>query len=154
MGAGTLACSKPAPAPPPAAEEAVGAEQAEVSIDGVAWSDMDTAQREKYMADVVMPSMQELFVEFDPEAFGKSFGCATCHGNNATEVGFKMPNGLRPLDPNSFPTPASSEPEVAKWATFMFTKVTPKMVELLGAEPYDMETETGFGCYGCHAEKP
>lgn len=145
----------PEPAPAPEPEPTVGEElpPPEVIIDGVAWADMDRDQKAKYMLDVVQPTMQELFVAFDAETFGgDSFGCATCHGNNATEVDFAMPNTLHPLDPKALPTPASPDPKVARWATFMFTRVTPKMVELLGEEPYDMDTHQGFGCFGCHSK--
>ena len=33
---------------------------------------------------------------------------------------------------------------------FMFTKVLPTMQTLLGAQPYDDTTQTGFSCYACH----
>ena len=41
-------------------------------------------------------------VEFDGERYA-DFGCGTCHGEDAREVGFEMPNGLAPLDPAHIP---------------------------------------------------
>ena len=41
----------------------------------------------------------------------------------------------------------ASKPEMVKW---MHEVVEPAMAEALGEKPYDMKTNTGFGCKGCH----
>ena len=60
-------------------------------------------------------------------------------------VDYAMPNSSVALSYADFPSPGAS-PEV----DFMYDEVTPKMVELLGAELYDQTTGEGFGCGGCH----
>lgn len=144
------ACGGPAaPAEEQGGEPTSGAEQAEER--SVAWSEMTHEQKAEYMATVVVPRMRPLFQAFDAEEFAE-FGCATCHGENAREVGFEMPNGLHPLDPAQLPAMfQSDDPEVQRVAQFMGGQVVPTMAELLGQPPYDPETHQGFGCLGCHA---
>jgi len=115
----------------------------------VSWPDMDDEQRRTYMKETVEPVMEELFQEFDPERFAE-FGCRTCHGEDARDVGFEMPNGIAPLGPSTF---GSEDPGVKAFSDFMKEKVAPAMVELLEAEPYDRETGEGFGCFGCHGRE-
>jgi hypothetical protein len=116
----------------------------------IPWAQKDHEQRRRYMVQVVLPAMTELFQSFDAQRYG-TFRCTNCHGDNAQAVNFHMPNTLHPLDPQAMPTPQSSNADEARYATFMSTHVTPKMVELLGVAPYDMQTQQGFGCFGCHA---
>lgn len=117
----------------------------------IAWADMNDEQRGEYMANVVMPRMRTLFQEHDPEEFA-SFTCATCHGENAREVGFHMPNGLHPLNPAEIPAMFTSNDEhTRETAQFMAGPVVQTMAELLGTSPYDPQTHQGFGCMGCHA---
>jgi hypothetical protein len=117
----------------------------------IAWADMSPEQRGEYMANVVVPRMRPLFQAYDAEEFA-DFGCPTCHGANAHEVGFHMPNGLHPLNPAQIPSMFESEdPEVQRLAQFMGGQVLPAMAELLGTQPYNPETHEGFGCLGCHA---
>ena len=75
--------------------------------------------------------------------------CVLCHGEGAMQGKFAMPSDALPkLDvTDSF---ANHDP---KWLEFMAKEVTPKMVGLLGAEPYNMETQQGFGCFACHMPK-
>ena len=125
--------------------ETAGSEQPAV------WASMSQEERGQYMHDVVVPRMRPLFQEFDAEEYAE-FGCPTCHGENAREVEFHMPNTLHPLDPAQLPALFQSEdPEVQRLAQFMSGPVEHTMAELLGEEPYDMETQQGFGCFGCHA---
>ncbi|MFW6053864.1 MAG: hypothetical protein ACOC9J_03540 [Persicimonas sp.] len=42
------------------------------------------------------------------------------------------------------------EAEQPEMMEFMKTEVVPEMATMLGQEPYDPETQTGFGCGGCH----
>lgn len=118
--------------------------------ENIPWAQRTPQQKGQFMNEVVLPTMRQLFQEFDAQEFAE-FRCTTCHGANAREVQFHMPNTLHPLNPADMPTPESSDPEIARWATFMRTKVQPKMVELLGIPGYDPATQQGFGCFGCHA---
>jgi hypothetical protein len=113
----------------------------------VAWADMTPEQRGHYMAEVVMPEMSAMFQEHDAEEFA-DFSCATCHGDNAHDVAFHMPNGLHPLNPAEIPAMfGSTDPDLV----FMTQRVWPRMAELLEMQPYDPETHEGFSCMHCHA---
>lgn len=113
-----------------------------------AWADMTREQRGQYMAQVVVPAMRPVFQGVDAERYA-DFGCATCHGENARDVGFQMPNGVAPLDHASIPQIfASDEP----LAVVMREQVWPQMGQLLGQELYDPETHQGFSCFNCHAD--
>jgi len=118
-----------------------------------AWADRNFDERGDYMAKVVVPAMKDLFQRFDAARFA-DFGCVDCHGPNAQEVRFHMPNGLHPLDPRAMPMANAADPEVARWARFMSEEVKPRMTELLGATAFDPTTGQGFGCFGCHAMAP
>jgi hypothetical protein len=131
-------------------ETTAGGEQGGGGEDDIPWARRTDRQKGQFMNEVVLPTMKQLFQEFDAREFAE-FNCQTCHGANAREVDFRMPNGLPPLNPASMPTPESSDPDIARWATFMKTRVQPKMVELLGVPGYDPATNQGFGCFSCHA---
>ena len=117
------------------------------SADPATWADMNHDQRMAYMRETVMPEMKALFVEFDGERYA-DFGCGTCHGEDAREVGFEMPNGLAPLDPAHIPDIFQSERPMA---VFMTQKAWPKMAELLDEPLFDPEVGEGFSCMNCHA---
>lgn len=123
--------------------------EASASAERPDWHDMDHQQRAQFMAEVVVPEMQTLFAEFDGERFAE-VSCATCHGANAREVAFHMPNGLAPLDPTQIPAMFASEEPMH---VFMTRTVWPRMGELLGEELYDAERGTGFSCRDCHATR-
>lgn len=132
---------------PPEADKVVGPPD-------VKWADMDTKQRGKFMAAVVMPKMKELFAEFDPKAFG-TFTCGTCHGKDAKERAFKMPNPalfVLPSAPAEFGKLMKDKPN---WVKFMGEKVKPEMAKLLGMEQFDMKNPKPgtFGCAECHTMK-
>lgn len=133
-------------------QASTGGETHEASAEGpsladMAWHDVPADQRGQYMAEVVVPAMKPLFEALDAERYA-DFGCATCHGTNAAEVHFQMPNGLAPLDPSSIGAMYQSEQPMAQ---LMTQQVHPRMVELLGEPAYDSATGEGFGCLGCHA---
>lgn len=118
------------------------------SAERPAWDDMTDEQRGRYMAEVVVPAMRPLFQDHDAERYA-DFGCATCHGANAHEVHFHMPNGLHPLDHQTImATFQSTDPS----ATWMTQQVWPRMAELIGEPPFDRETGEGFRCTNCHAD--
>jgi len=131
-------------------EETTGGEEMaaeETPLAEMAWADVPEDQRGRWMSEVVVPTMAPLFQEHDAERFA-DFGCATCHGEDAREVGFEMPNGLAPLDPQQVGAMFQSEQPMAQ---FMVQTVWPQMTELLGEAPFDPETGEGFSCFNCHA---
>lgn len=108
----------------------------------LSWQEMDFDQRQAYMASDVLPAMQAAFADYDGERFG-AITCATCHGAGVEDGTFSMPSqGLFPIDFANFPT--------GPGADFMSTVVVPEMAELLDMEPFDPDTNEGFGCLGCH----
>ena len=113
----------------------------------VVWADMNQEQRFEFMQNTVVPEMQALFQETDPERYS-DFGCATCHGEGAQEVGFSMPNGIAPLRHEDLGAIFQSEEPMAQ---LMAQRVWPRMAELLSEEPFDPETGAGFSCMRCHA---
>lgn len=128
-------------------QTAGGEEMAAQSVADMAWADVPAEQRGQWMAEVVVPAMAPLFQEHDAERYA-DFGCATCHGDDAQAVGFEMPNGLAPLNPEQIPAMFQSEQPMA---TFMTQTVWPQMAQLLGEAPFNPETGEGFSCLHCHA---
>lgn len=113
----------------------------------VAWADMTPEQRGAYMRDTVVPTMAPLFQAVDAEEYAE-FGCRNCHGENARDVHFAMPNGVHPLNPADIPAVFQSDEPMAQ---LMTQSVWPRMAELLGEPPFDPETGEGFSCMNCHA---
>lgn len=113
--------------------------------EGIPWEQKTHEQQKAYMGMTVKPRMEKLFTEFDAERF-KEVKCSTCHGANARERDFEMPNpDLPKLE--DWEKLKAEEPEMME---FMMEKVVPEMASLLGQQPFDPETKTGFGCSGCH----
>lgn len=160
-GATALSCASqsaatttPAPATEQQAAQPQAAAEPVVGPPQIAWADMTKPQRGKYMATVVMPKMKEVFRAFDDKKFAE-FGCKTCHGQDAKERGFQMPNpGILalPSTPEGWGSLMKDEPEFMK---FMNEKVKPEMATLLGLTAYDPQNpQPGtFGCNGCHTVK-
>jgi len=118
---------------------------------GVAWKDMNHAQRLDYMKRSVLPKMKDQFALFDAKRFGE-MNCMTCHGDSAKDGSFKMPNPKLPklpADEAGFKKLTEKMPEAAK---FMGTKVVPTMASLLGEQPFNPSTRQGFGCFECHTK--
>ncbi|WP_437670222.1 hypothetical protein [Sorangium sp. So ce131] len=117
----------------------------------VAWKDMSFEQRYAYMEEVVTPQMSETFAAFDPKFEGMS--CPTCHGAGATDGSYAMPSAeVPPLPdtPDAF-LEYAMDPEVGRWADWMYNTVVPQMADLLQVERFDPTTETGeFSCNNCH----
>ena len=152
----SLACggSEPGAAGPGPEEATAGGERTDApEAANVPWDDRTPRQKAQFMNEVVVPTMKALFQQFDGQRFAE-FGCPTCHGPNAREVQFHMPNGIHPLSTASMPRPDSDDAEEARWATFMSQQVVPKMAELIGEPPYDPATQQGFGCFQCHGQQP
>jgi hypothetical protein len=137
-----------APAPAPAAPTAAAA-AAPAAID---WKAMKKPERKKYMKEVVMPKMKELFMTVDAKKYSAA-DCTLCHKSTDN---FKMPNPKLPKLPGDeagFKALAEKKPEVVQ---FMATKVKPAMAALLNLPEYNPETKQGVvGCPSCHTmEKP
>lgn len=126
--------------------ETTGGETA--SADQIPWEQMTHEQRGHFMAHVVMPAMQPIFQDHDATRYAE-FSCGTCHGANAHDVNFMMPNGLHPLDHATIMATFQSQDPSATWMT---QHVWPRMAELLGEEPFDQATGSGFRCTDCHAD--
>jgi hypothetical protein len=114
------------------------------------WAELSMDERRAHMARHVVPVMSELFAGYDAERF-PDVSCGTCHGENAHERGFAMPN---PDLPALYPTGSIGQYQTVErfpeGARFMFSQVMPAMQTLLGAESFDPATGEGFSCYGCH----
>jgi hypothetical protein len=145
LGCGPAAASSSSSEP--ASTETTGSETT-TTAERPAWNDMTQEQRGHYMAEVVVPEMRTIFQEHDAERYA-DFGCATCHGANAHEVAFHMPNGVHPLDHATImATFQSSDPN----ATWMTQHVWPRMAALIGEPQFDPQTGEGFRCTNCHAD--
>jgi cytochrome c553 len=117
------------------------------------WEKMSASQRKKYMKTTVLPEMKKLFVAFDKKY--KDMSCGTCHGGNAAETKFKMPNPElpklpAPTDRQGFMALQQKKPEATK---FMGTQVKPAIAALLNIDEWSMTNPKGFGCYGCHTQE-
>jgi hypothetical protein len=120
----------------------------------VAWKDMTKQQKGKYMKMVVVPTMAPLFTAFNPKEFAK-VECWTCHGEDAQDREFKMPNpklAVLPSTPEGFKKVAKEKPD---WVKFMSGTVKPQMAKLLGLPEFDPKhpKKPGFGCSNCHTLK-
>lgn len=110
------------------------------------FDDMSAPEKMNHMKTVVMPHMAKVFQEASAEEYA-DFSCTTCHGPGAKNGEFEMPSGTLPaLNKEEM----DEHPEVTK---FMAERVVPEMAKLLGEEPYNPETQEGFGCYDCHTKK-
>ncbi|MEI8135053.1 MAG: hypothetical protein WCH46_08290 [bacterium] len=112
------------------------------------WEKMDHAARLAYMRKVVLPTMKAEFAKFNPERFD-NVRCSTCHGDGAMDGSYKMPNAKLWKLPRSKDGWAKADTSLVR---FMRSTVKPKMAELLGMKPFDMKTNTGFGCGNCHTD--
>lgn len=115
------------------------------------WSDMNMEQKKAHMMKVVMPTMGKVFKDFDEKKYGE-FSCVTCHGPEAKDGKFEMPSPALPKLPakGDFKALSKKHPKVME---FMSKQVVPEMAKTIDMEPYNPETQTGFGCYGCHQSK-
>jgi cytochrome c553 len=150
------ACAEPAKPAAAPVKEAPAAEPAKAAPAGAtpAWKDMTPEQKGKVMKTQVTPKMKAAFQKFDPEHF-KVFNCSTCHGKDAKEKKFKMPNPeITPLPstPEAFQAMMKKKPEWAKWTKFMKEEVVTGMVATLGVPEFDFHKPdpTAFGCKNCH----
>ena len=139
---------------PPAASSAPVAEAPPPSQPGPGdWDKWSHDQKLAWMKAGVMPKMGALFHDFDATKYAEP-KCTLCHGSGAKDGSFKMPNPELPKLPA---TPAGFKKLQAKHAkifAFMKDQVEPQMAGLLGEQPFDPKTHTGFTCMGCHTQSP
>jgi hypothetical protein len=117
------------------------------------WDKWSHDQKLAWMKAGVMPKMHDLFAAFDSAKYGDA-KCKLCHGKGAEDGSFKMPNPdlpKLPKTPAEFKTLATGKK--AKIFAFMKDQVLPTMAGLVGEQPYDPKTNTGFGCMECHTQK-
>jgi hypothetical protein len=117
----------------------------------IVWKDMSYADRSRYMHDVIVPRMGEVFRAFDAKAFA-TFECATCHGAGAKDGSFTMPNAALPALPGNAMGFQALMKEKPAWMKFMGRQVRPRMAALLGKDEIDMRNPKpdAFGCKDCH----
>lgn len=116
----------------------------------MAWAEMSDEDKGAWMRDEVLPRMTTMFQDFDGERYA-SVTCATCHGAGVGSGNFEMPtNDLPALPATGTPEQQAMVDQYTEMATFMFQGVLPAMQTLVGAEPYNEETQEGFSCYSCH----
>jgi hypothetical protein len=125
----------------------------------VAWKDLTKEQKMKFMKAVVTPKMKVTFQKFDPKQFEK-FNCGTCHGKDAKDREFKMPNPKAdihalPDNPEEFKALMAKKPTWPKWTKFMHEEVTTQLAGLLNVAMFDPKKPdpTAFGCKNCHTLK-
>ena len=131
-----------ASAAPSASASAVTAPAAAMT----AWKDDATIPEQvAFMKANIQPHMSKVFQDHDGKKYA-DFSCGTCHGPNKENPHKFLPK-LK-LSGDGFPKLMASKPEMTKW---MHEVVEPEMAKSMGQQPYDMKTNTGFGCKGCHA---
>jgi hypothetical protein len=117
------------------------------------WPTLSWEDRHERMTFTVLPNMGQTWQEFSKTA-APTLTCRTCHGANAEDMNYKMPNpNLPQLDPQHMPSKTSKDANEARWATFMIDEVVPSMASLMDAAPYDRKTGSGFGCFNCHTKR-
>jgi hypothetical protein len=114
------------------------------------WETMNYEEKEWYMVGKVHPVMRQVFQSLDAQKYeGEKFECAPCHGDNAAERKYKMPNPQLSAVPQ-YGSPSWKQMENAKIVKFMYQRVTPSTAALLGKKSFDPSTGEGFNCWGCH----
>ncbi len=123
-----------------------GGDTATVVLPDVPFDKLDHDQRIAFMKQKVVPTMKPLFQNHDPKRFAE-FGCKTCHGKQAKEGHFDMPNPELPK--LNFADMSKFKKEDLEW---MGKEIMPTMAKTLGQEPYSEQNPKGFGCLECHTE--
>jgi hypothetical protein len=101
-------------------------------------------ERIAYMKEVVVPAMEPMFREHDPEKF-KDFGCRTCHGDSVDSDTYTMPNEQLPKLGGDLTKQFKPED-----LDFMLTEIKPNMARLLKTQEWTPADPHGLDCYTCH----
>lgn len=114
------------------------------------WAELSHEEHGAYMAREVLPRMSALFSAYDGERYAE-FECVTCHGADARERNFAMPNpSILPLHPTGSAGQHQTVRDHPEGVRFMYNQVLPTMQALLGASAFNEATGEGFTCYACH----
>ena len=119
-------------------------QQATVTLPDLPFDELDHDQKAEFMKQKVLPAMEPVFKNHDPEEFAE-FTCKTCHGAQAAQGHFDMPNTELPK--LNFNDMSKWKPEDLEW---MQNEVKPTMAKLLSRPEFTPENPTGFGCQSCH----
>lgn len=127
---------------------AAGGDTAAAALPDVAFDKLDHDQQIEFMKQKVVPAMKPIFQNHDAKKYAE-FGCTTCHGDQAKEGHFDMPNANLPKISYAKEYYAKFKPEDLQW---MGKDVMPTMAGLLKMPPSftDPAPKQGFGCAGCH----
>jgi hypothetical protein len=110
----------------------------------VPFEQLDHDQKIQFMKQEVMPMMRQLFQAHNPEKYAE-FGCKTCHGPDADQGQFHMPNDKLPK--LNFADMSKFE---QRDVDFMKNEVKPTMARLLREPEHAQDNPDGFGCLHCH----
>ncbi len=125
---------------------ACGAAPTTTTSSDVAFDKLDHDHKVEFMKQRVVPAMKPLFQAHDAAKFG-DFDCKTCHGKQAADGKFDMPNpDLPKLD---FGNMGTFKPADIAW---MKNDIMPTMAKLLQLPPHSPDNPNGFGCLGCHTQ--
>jgi hypothetical protein len=137
------ACGSKAPTP----NAPGGGGDANVVLPDVPFDKLEHDQRIAFMKQKVVPTMKPIFQNHDAKKFAE-FGCKTCHGEQAKEGHFDMPNPK--LSKLNFADMSKFKKEDIDW---MHNEVWPTMGKLVQQELYSKDNPKGFGCFECHTEE-
>jgi hypothetical protein len=138
---------QPTTTPTPPKEGQGDGASATVVLPDVPFADLDHDQRIAFMKQKVMPAMKPIFQNHDAKDFA-SFSCKTCHGEQAKDGHFDMPNPKLPkLDFNDL---SEFKKEDLEW---MGKEVMPTMGKILNLPLHSKDNPKGFGCLNCHTLK-
>jgi hypothetical protein len=101
------------------------------------WSGKTFVEKHARMTFTFLPNMSRRFQRFADTEYPE-LACVTCHGMDAEEVDYRMPNGLPPLDPNALP-----DADDSSMARFMIEVVVPQADRL-------MQAGGRVDCFSCH----
>jgi len=121
-----------------------GEPAATVVLPDLPFDKLDHEQQVAFMKQKVMPAMKPVFQNHDAKDFA-TFGCKTCHGDQAKEGKFDMPNAKLPK--LNFNDMSKFKKEDIEW---MEKEVLPTMAKVLDLPMYSKENPKGFGCLACH----
>ncbi len=115
------------------------------------FEDMEREERIEFMRHVVVPTMQPLLAQIDPEKYNEvDFGCDDCHGEDYIDADYEMPNGIVELSVSNFPHSQNADPELREYGELMEDEFLPTMAGLLGRELWTQQTPDGMSCSACH----
>jgi hypothetical protein len=112
------------------------------------WREMDLAQRQAHMREVVLPLAGEVFAAWRPATHAR-IDCGLCHGPGARVASFEMPTAYLPrLSGQLLLGPEfKHHPDTTR---LKLERLVPAMARALDQKRFSLLTRRGFGCYSCH----